>query len=92
MFSAIAALGFEVGGDCYWCVGPLKSDQCSLDTILKEAGLGDNLAGALRWVPHRTFNAMVPDQDFDCESPVLHMPGCREEACADNLLQKCPLA
>ena len=92
VLSAMGVIGLE-GGDSYWCIGQLsrRQDQCALEVVLNEAGLGDDLAGALRRVPHRTFNAMIPDRDFTCEDPVLHMPGCREEACANDLLQKCPL-
>merc|ERR1712139_472587 len=59
---AISTLGYE-GLDEYWCIGHYAhgQDQCSLQTILGEAGLGKDLEGAVKYAPHRAFNAMVSD-------------------------------
>jgi len=95
VLQAVSTLGRE-GVDPYWCFGHHHAhgqDQCSFAVILGETWpwLGEQLGGALRTVPHREFNAMVPDGHFNCSDPVLHYPNCAEESCADELISVCPL-
>lgn len=75
-----------------WCLGPLAmfSDQCALPAAVGRAALGPDLGGRLLRVGHRHFNSMVPDGDYGCDDPVLHMPGCRDRECADRLVAACP--
>eukprot|EP00927_Polykrikos_kofoidii_P079203 TRINITY_DN75991_c0_g1_i1.p1 TRINITY_DN75991_c0_g1~~TRINITY_DN75991_c0_g1_i1.p1 ORF type:complete len:604 (-),score=52.08 TRINITY_DN75991_c0_g1_i1:211-2022(-) len=94
ILNAIGALG-EDENDPYWCVGHLGTGQqyqCDLAIVLFATGLGRTMQGAIQRVPHRTFNSLVCDGDFKCSDPVLHYPGCRTSACADHLVQVCPLA